>query len=92
MNDFEQAHLPECYRPLSSWAYFGLQILYSIPLIGFIFLVCHAIGSKNTNKKHFARSYFCVLVLILIVVGILLLTGGAAALASFLSSKTASFA
>jgi len=92
MNDFEQSHLPECYRPLSSWAYFGLQILYSIPLVGFIVLLCHAIGSKNVNKKHFARSYFCVLALVLIIVGILLLTGGAAALMDFLSQKTVSFA
>ena len=92
MNDFEQAHLPECYRPLSAWAYFGLQILYSIPLVGFIFLLCHAIGSKNRNKKSFARSYFCVLVLVLIVIGLLLLTGGAAALLAFLSDKLPSFA
>ena len=26
-------------RPLSPWEYFGLQILYSLPLIGFIFLI-----------------------------------------------------
>ena len=31
MNEFEQQYLPEAYRPLSPWAYFGLSILYSVP-------------------------------------------------------------
>ena len=39
MNDFELQHLPEAYRPLSPWTYFGLGILYSLPLVGWIFLL-----------------------------------------------------
>ena len=27
MNEFELQHLPEAYRPLSPWSYFGLGIL-----------------------------------------------------------------
>ena len=64
MNDFESAHLPEDYRPLSPWAYFGLELLYALPLVGWIFLICHAIGSRNCNKRNFARSYFVVWILI----------------------------
>ena len=45
MNEFELQHLPEAYRPLSPWSYFGLGILYSLPLVGWIFLIVHAIGS-----------------------------------------------
>ena len=64
-------NVPDELQPMSPWKYFGLQILYTIPLIGQIFLICHAIGSHNINKRNFARSYFCVLVIILVIVGII---------------------
>lgn len=54
------------YRPLSSWNYFGRSILYSIPLIGWIFLLAHAIKGKNRHGKSFARSYFCALLILAI--------------------------
>lgn len=66
-------------KPLSPWSYLGLEILYSIPIVGLVFLIIHAIGAQNINKKNFARSYFCFVILILIIVGvILLITGGVA--------------
>ncbi len=80
MNEFERAHLPEVYRPLSPWSYFGLEILYALPVIGWVFLICHALGSRNVNKRNFARSFFCVYVVLLILALALYLTG---ALASF---------
>ena len=51
MNEFELQHLPEAYRPLSPWSYFGLGILYALPLLGWIFLIVHAIGSANINRR-----------------------------------------
>ncbi|MCQ2420362.1 MAG: hypothetical protein MJ118_04435 [Clostridia bacterium] len=75
MNDFEQRHLPQAYKPLSPWQYFGLEILYALPLIGWIFLICHAIGSKNLNKRNFARSFFCVYLLAALIVAALSLLG-----------------
>lgn len=75
MNDFEREHLPEAYRPLSPWAYFGLNILYSLPILGWIFLICHAIGSQNINKKNFARSMFCIYVVILVLIVVLIALG-----------------
>jgi len=62
-------------QPLSPWKYFGLNILYAIPLIGLIFLICHAIGSSNINKKNYARSFFCILVIALVIIGISIATG-----------------
>ena len=56
--------LPPELRPLSPWAYFGHEILYALPVVGWIFLICHAIGSQNVNKRNFARSFFVVYVLI----------------------------
>ena len=75
MNDFELQHLPEAYRPLSPWTYFGLGILYSLPLVGWIFLIVHAVGSQNLNRLNYARSYFCVYVLAIILGVLLTITG-----------------
>ena len=61
MNDFELQHLPEAYRPLSPWTYFGLGI----------FLIVHAVGSQNLNRRNYARSYFCVYVLAIILIAVL---------------------
>ena len=55
--------LPPELRPLSAWAYFGYELLYAVPLVGWIFLICHAIGARNVNKRSFARSFFCVYVI-----------------------------
>lgn len=75
MYDMDRDRIPESYRPLSAWTYFGLQILYAVPVLGWIFLICHAIGSRNINKRSFARSYFCVYILIALVVIALMISG-----------------
>ena len=75
MNDFELQHLPEAYRPLSPWTYFGLGVRYSLPLVGWIFLIVHAVGSQNLNRRNYARSYFCVYVLAIILGVLLTITG-----------------
>ena len=56
MNDFELQHLPEAYRPLS---------------VGWIFLIVHAVGSQNLNRRNYARSYFCVYMLAIILIAVL---------------------
>jgi hypothetical protein len=57
------------YTPISAWGYFGYHLLFSIPLVGFICLIVFAISANNINLRNFARSYFCaVLVAIIIVV------------------------
>ena len=70
---------PEDYRPISMWGYFGYEILFSIPFIGFIILLICAFGGSSVNVRNFARSYFCYLILIsvivLVIVAILMATG-----------------
>ena len=68
-------NLPEKYRPLSPWAYFGLTVLFSIPVIGFIFLIVFSISGANINRRNFARSFWCSLVLALILIGLMALFG-----------------
>ena len=69
-------NIPEKYRPISMWGYFGLEILFSIPVVGFIILIVFALGgTKNVNKKNFARSYFCFVIIFVIIMAILVATG-----------------
>jgi len=65
----------EQLRPLSPWAYLGLQILFSVPVIGFIFLIIFSISSGNINRRNFARSYFCILLICLIIIAVCTLLG-----------------
>lgn len=72
----ENNNIPEKYRPITMWGYFGLEILFSIPIIGTVFLLIYALGgNKNENVKNFARSYFCFLIIALLVAAILVATG-----------------
>lgn len=60
------------YTPISMWGYFGYEILFSIPIVGFIFLLIYAFGgTPNKNLKNFARSYFCLVIIVLILVFII---------------------
>ena len=61
-------YIPEDYKPISMWGYFGYEISFSIPLVGFILLLVFSFGgTKNKNLKNFARSYFCFLILLVIL-------------------------
>lgn len=55
MNEFEREHLPQAYRPLSAWAYLGLTLLYLVPVVGWVFLILHAVSRKNINRRNHAR-------------------------------------
>ena len=66
-------NIPEEYKPISMWGYFGYEILFSLPIIGIILLIVFSLGgTKNVNLKNFARSYFCIIIIISIVLIILL--------------------
>ena len=82
------ATVPRTYKPLSPWAYYGLQLLFSIPLVGFICLIVFSLDDSNLNRRNFARSYWCgliiSLVLIIAVVVLILATGAGASVLSAL--------
>ena len=86
MNDVEKheiSQLPDKYRPLSAWAYFGYSIVFNIPVIGFILLIVCAVDSSNVNRRSFARSYFCGAFIVLILAAIIYFAaGGLAAVTS----------
>ena len=60
-------NIPEEYKPISMWGYFGYELLFSLPIIGFIFILIYAFGSGNINRRNFARSYFCFLIIGLVL-------------------------
>ncbi len=63
-----EAELPAKFKPMGAWSYFGHSILFAIPIIGFIFLLVFALGgTANVNKRNYARSYFCPLLIALCI-------------------------
>lgn len=78
-DNFNYNNIPEEYRPISMWGYFGYQLLFSIPCVGFILLLIFSFGgTKNVNLRNFARSYFCFIIVMVILVIIFGVIGGAA--------------
>ena len=55
------------YRPISAWGYFGYGLLFSIPVVGFIMAIVFSFNNKNINRRNFARSYFCGLILAVVL-------------------------
>ena len=78
------SNIPPEYTPISMWGYFGYELLFSIPCVGFILLIVFDISAINVNLKNFARSYFCFLIILLIITGIIIsILAASGALASF---------
>ena len=74
--------LPPKYRPLGAWEYFGYTFLFAIPLIGLIMMIIFALDGSNVVRRSFARSYFCLFIIVGVLSGILLVivaVGGIAA-------------
>lgn len=66
-------NIPEMYRPLGAWAYFGYQLLFALPIVGFICLIVFSCDSSNLNRRNFARSYWCSLLISVIIIVFLVL-------------------
>jgi hypothetical protein len=59
--------LPKAYRPLSPWSYFWRSFLYTIPVIGLIFVLIHAFASKSRHGRSYARFYLLLAIVAIIV-------------------------
>lgn len=76
-NPGSNLNLGEDYTPISMWGYFGYQLLFGIPCVGFILLLVFSFGgTKNVNVKNFARSYFCYIIVIIVLLLLLTMFGG----------------
>lgn len=75
MSDYtniNENNIPEEYKPISMWGYFGYEILFSLPIVGIILLIVFSVGgTRNKNLKNFARSYFCFIIVLIILFAVL---------------------
>ena len=84
--------LPEEYKPISMWGYFGYELLFSIPCVGFIVLLVFAFGgNKNINVRNFARSKFCYIIVLGAIIAIIALIIFVLGVPAILGSNTASY-
>ena len=63
----QTSDVPSEYRPMSPWAFFWLKVLFCVPIIGFIFLMIFTFDGSNLSRRNFARSYWCGLLIALII-------------------------
>lgn len=59
------------FRPISAWGYVGYSILFSIPVLGFILLIVFSYNSGHINRRSFARSILCMMLVGIIISAIL---------------------
>ena len=68
-------NIPSNYKPLSAWAYFAYNILFSIPIIGFVLLIVFSFDNSNINRRNYARSFWCVILLVIIIITVISILG-----------------
>lgn len=71
----ENENIPSQYKPISPFGYWGYNILFSIPIIGLIFLIVYAFDSSNINRRNYARSFFVGIFIVIILIAAFAITG-----------------
>ena len=58
---------------ITPWGYFVYHLLYSVPIIGLIFMIVHSLDNSNINRRNFSRFYLYIFIfgVILFIVFIL---------------------
>ncbi len=66
--------LPKEYQPISAWGYIGWNLLFAIPIVGWIFILVFGLGgTKNVNLRNYAKSFIIVFLLVVIIVALIIL-------------------
>jgi len=60
-------------KPIGAWKYFGLDLLYSIPLIGFICAIVFAVTNRNNHMKNLAKAVIIKRIIIAATIFLLVL-------------------
>lgn len=74
--DMNENNLPYRFRPISMWGYFGYQFLFAIPVVGLILAIVWSFSSDNINRRNYARSQFCWLIIDLVIFAIIVAVAG----------------
>ena len=86
INNIQVPQIPDNYKPVSAWGYVGYTILFCIPLVGFILLIVFSLSDKNINRRNYARSYWCMLllsILIAVIIFVLSMVFGLSLISAF---------
>ncbi len=67
--------IPKAYKPITPWGYIGWSFLFSIPVVGFVLLIVFSFKKSNINRRNFARSYWCALLLLVILLAVTVIVG-----------------
>ncbi|MDO4537828.1 MAG: hypothetical protein Q4B54_06660 [Coriobacteriales bacterium] len=73
--DYDSFSIPPEFKPMGAWAYFGYTLLFSLPLLGLIFLIVFSFSDANINRRNYARSIFISLLFGIILFVVLYFTG-----------------
>ncbi|MCR5486074.1 MAG: hypothetical protein K6F35_00940 [Lachnospiraceae bacterium] len=68
------------YEPITMWGYFGYEMLFSIPCVGLIILIVFSFTAQNVNVRNFARSYFCFMIILGVIIAVLAVTAAVVAI------------
>lgn len=74
--NIDERNLPARFQPISMWGYFGYQFLFAIPIVGLILAIVWSFSSENINRRNYARSQFCWLIIYLIIFAICVAVAG----------------
>lgn len=58
------------YTPISAWGYVGYNFLFAIPIAGFIVMLVFACGgTRRAAVRSYARSIFCMMLIMAAIFG-----------------------
>ena len=64
---FSEEDIPSQYQLMGPWAYFWLNILFSVPVVGFVFLIVFSFSKGNLNRRNYARSFWCAWLVVAVI-------------------------
>lgn len=56
------------YKPISAWGYLGYELLYLLPVVGWIIMIVMCFAPANRNVKNFARAHVLLYIILIVIV------------------------
>ena len=63
-----EVKVPDEYRPITPWGYVKYNILFIIPIFGWIYCITCCFNNVNLNRRNYARSIFCTMFLAILLI------------------------
>ena len=74
-SEFDAFNVPPEFKPVGCFGYIGLDILFAIPIIGWIFLIVFCFSDANINRRNYARAQVLGFLISVVICVVLVLTG-----------------